>query len=185
VEVQVQKVHERTRQINAEALGIGPTTRVILWDTTLRLPPREIRFLAGHELAHVSRKHLWKGLGWFVLLVVPATWLLARVAPLHGSGDVPRAVLAGVAILFVLTPFTNVVSRRYEAEADWVGLETARNPDAATGFFVDLSAVGLRDPDPPRWSVVLFGTHPPLIDRIAMVEAWARSRRAAAPRAGS
>jgi STE24 endopeptidase len=185
VEVQVQKVHERTRQINAEALGIGPTTRVILWDTTLRLPPREIRFLAGHELAHVSRKHLWRGLGWFVLLVVPGTWLLARVARLRGPEDVPRAVLAGVAILFVLTPFTNAVSRRYEAEADRVGLETARDPVAAKRFFVDLSAAGLRDPDPPRWSVILFGTHPPLIDRIAMAEAWARTRSAAAPRAGS
>jgi Zn-dependent protease with chaperone function len=185
VEVQVQQLHGRTRQLNAEALGIGPTTRVILWDTTLRLPAPDIRFLVGHELGHVSRKHLWKGLGWFVLFVVPATWLLARVAPLRGPDDVPRAMLAGVAILFALTPLTNVVSRRYEAEADWVGLQTARDPTAAKGFFVALSAAGLRSPDPPRWSVIVFGTHPPLIDRIAMAEAWARSRRAAAPRAGS
>jgi STE24 endopeptidase len=185
VDVQVQRVHERTRQLNAEALGIGPTTRVILWDTTLRLPPREIRFLAGHELGHVSRKHLWKGLAWFVLLVVPSTWLLARVVPLRGPEEVPRAVLAGVAILFALTPFTNAISRRYEAEADWVGLETTRDPRAAKRFFVDLSAAGLRSPDPPRWSVIVFGSHPSLTDRIAMAEAWARSRRAAAPRAGS
>lgn len=185
VEVQVQKVRERTRQINAEALGIGPTTRVILWDTTLRLPPNEIRFLAAHELAHVARKHLWKGLAWFVLLIVPATWLLARAAPLRGPEGVPRAVLTGVTLLFVLTPFTNAVSRRYEAEADWVGLETARVPVAAEHFFVDLSAAGLRNPDPPRWSVILFGAHPPLIERIAMAEAWATSRRGAAPRGGS
>ncbi|HEV8687035.1 MAG TPA: M48 family metalloprotease [Gaiellaceae bacterium] len=185
VDVQVQRVHERTRQLNAEALGIGPTTRVILWDTTLRLPPREIRFLAGHELGHVSRKHLWKGLAWFVLLVVPSTWLLARVVPLRGPEEVPRAVLAGVAILFALTPFTNAISRRYEAEADWVGLETTRDPRAAKRFFVDLSAAGLRTPNPPRWSVIVFGSHPSLTDRIAMAEAWARSRRAAAPRAGS
>jgi Zn-dependent protease with chaperone function len=185
VEVQVQRVHERTRQINAEALGIGPTTRVIIWDTTLRLPLREIRFLAGHELGHVSLNHLWKGLGWFVLLVVPAAWLLARVVELRGPEDIPRTVLAGVAIFFVLAPFTNAVSRRYEAEADWVGLETARDPAGAKGFFVDLSAAGLRTPDPPQWSVLLFGTHPPLIDRIAMAEAWATTRRAAAPRGGS
>src|SRR6266508_1991040 len=185
VDVQVQKMRKRTRQLNAEALGIGPTTRVILWDTTLRLPPAEIRFLTAHELGHVSRKHLWRGLAWFLLLVVPSTWLLARLVPLRGPEEVPSAVLAGVAILFVLTPFTNAVSRRYEAEADWVALRTTHDPVAGKRFFVDLSAAGLRDPDPPRWSVLLFGTHPPLIDRIAMTEAWARSPREAAPRAGS
>jgi STE24 endopeptidase len=133
----------------------------------------------------VSRKHLWRGLAWFVLLVVPSTWLLARLVPLRGPDHVPSAVLAGVAILFVLTPFTNVVSRRYEAEADWIALQTTRDPVAGRRLFVDLSAAGLRDPDPPRWSVLLIGTHPPLIDRIAMTEAGATSRRAAAPRAGS
>lgn len=185
VDVQVQKVRKRTRQLNAEALGVGPTTRVILWDTTLRLPPSEIRFLVAHELGHVSRAHLWKGLAWFVLLLVPATWLLARLTPLRGPEDVPKGVLGGVAILLVLTPFGNQVSRRYEAEADWVALETTRDPTSAKRFFVDLSAAGLRSPDPPAWSVVLFGTHPPLLERIAMAEAWATSRREAAPRAGS
>jgi STE24 endopeptidase len=182
VDVQVQKMRKRTRQLNAEAIGIGPTTRVILWDTTLRLPRREIVFLVGHELSHVSRHHLWRGLGWFVLLLVPSTWLLARVVPLRAPEDVPRTVLAGVAILLLLTPFTNAVSRRYEAEADWIALETTGDPAAGQRFFVDLSAAGLRDPDPPRWDVLLFGTHPPLLDRIAMTKA---TSRAAAPRGGS
>jgi STE24 endopeptidase len=172
VDVQLQKVRKRTRLLNAEAIGIGPTKRIILWDTTLRLPTPEIRFLVGHEFGHVARKHLWKGLAWFVLVVVPATWLLARLVPLRGPEEVPSAVLVGVAILFVLTPFTNVVSRRYEAEADWRALETTRDPAAGRRLFIDFSAAGLQDPDPPRWSVLLFGTHPPLVDRIAMTEAW-------------
>jgi STE24 endopeptidase len=185
VDVQVQRMGERTRQLNAEALGIGPTTRVILWDTTLRLPTPEIRFLVAHELGHVSRHHLWRGLAWFVLLVVPSTWLLAWIVPLRGPEEVPAAVLTGVAILFVLTPFVNAVSRRYEAEADWRALETTQSPVAGARFFVDLSSAGLRDPEPPRWSVLLFGTHPTLIDRIAMTEAWVRRQSEAAPRAGS
>src|SRR5688572_5099562 len=35
VAVEVRKARERTRAINAEALGAGPTTRVVLWDTLL------------------------------------------------------------------------------------------------------------------------------------------------------
>ena len=179
VDVQVQRMRNRTRQVNAEALGIGPTKRVILWDTTLRLRRDEIRFLVAHELGHVSRAHLWKGLGWFVLIVVPATFLLARLVPLRSSRDVPSALLAGVAILLVVTPFANAISRRYEAEADWVALETTRDPGGARRFFVDLSAVGLRDPSPPSWATLLFGTHPSLADRLAMTKAWATSRLSA------
>ncbi|HWH05980.1 MAG TPA: hypothetical protein VNT23_06060, partial [Gaiellaceae bacterium] len=36
VEVEVRRAAERTRAVNAEAIGAGPTTRVILWDTLLR-----------------------------------------------------------------------------------------------------------------------------------------------------
>jgi STE24 endopeptidase len=185
VDVERQKVAKRTRALNAEALGVGPTTRVILWDTTLRLPAPEIHFLVAHELGHVSRRHLWKGLGWFVLIVVPSLWMLARVARLRAAHDVPRAFLAGFVILLVVTPFANVVSRRYEAEADWVGLGTTRDPVAAKRFFVDLSGASLRSPDPPRWSVLVFGTHPTLLERIAMADAWAATRRAAELPAGS
>jgi STE24 endopeptidase len=64
----------------------------------------------------------------------------------------------------------NAVSRRYEAEADWVGLRTARDPQAAERLFVALAAAGKRDPSPPRLYWLVFGTHPPILDRIAMAE---------------
>lgn len=177
VSVEVRRAASRTRQLNAEVLGIGPTTRVILWDTTLRLPRGVLRYLVAHELAHVSRDHLWKGLAWFVLLALPATVLLARLVPLADPREVPRAVLVGTLLALATTPLANAVSRRYEAEADWVALQTTRDPDAATQLFVALSATGVRDLDPPGWYVRVFGTHPKLIDRIAMAEAWSTSRR--------
>ena len=185
VEVEVRKAAKRTRLVNAEALGVGPTTRVILWDTALALRTGETEFLAAHELAHVSRAHLWKGLAWFALLLVPGLWLLARLVPLDDPRAVPRAVLVAVAIVLLVSPFANVVSRRYEAEADWVALETTRDPQAARGLWLDLSRLGLRHPDPPAWSQLVFGTHPSLLERIAMTEAWARNRRAARSPAGS
>ena len=182
VEVQVRKAASRTRQLNAEVLGIGPTTRVILWDTSLRLPRGVLRHLVAHELAHVSRAHLWKGLAWFVLLALPATFVLARLVPLADPRDVPRAVLVGTMLVLALTPLANAVSRRYEAEADWVALESAREPRSATRLFAALSAAGARDLDPPAWYTSLFGTHPPALERIAMAVEF-RSREAA--RAGS
>ena len=174
VEVEVRRAASRTRQLNAEALGIGPTTRVILWDTSLALPPRVLRFLVAHELAHVSRSHLWKGLAWFALIAVPLTFALARLVPLGDPRAVPRAVLVGTLLVLAVTPLANAVSRRYEAEADWVGLETTRDAGGAVDLFHAVARAGVRDPDPPRWYVLVFGTHPTISNRIGMADAWAR-----------
>jgi STE24 endopeptidase len=62
IEVQVRDASRRTRAINAELYGVGPTKRIILWDTALdgRLTRAEIRSLAAHEFGHVEAHHVWK-----------------------------------------------------------------------------------------------------------------------------
>jgi STE24 endopeptidase len=183
-EVELRRTRGRTRQLNAEALGIGPTKRVVLWESTLALPATERAFLVAHELAHVKRSHLWKGLAWFVLLLVPGLALLARLAPLRLPEEIPRALLVAFALLLAATPIANAVSRRYEAEADWIALETTRDPDGAKRFFADLAEAGVRDPMPPRWWTISFGTHPPLAERAGLADAWATSARASRSRGG-
>ena len=171
-EVEVRRTRGRTRLLNAEALGIGPTTRVILWESTLALPAAERAFLVAHEFAHVQRAHLWKGLAWFVLLLVPGLALLARLAPLRVPEDVARALLVAFVLLLAATPLANAVSRRYEAEADWIALETTRDPAGAKRFLADLAEAGVRDPSPPRWWTIPFGTHPTLGERAGIADAW-------------
>jgi STE24 endopeptidase len=134
-------------------------------------------FLAAHELAHVSRHHLWKGLAWFVLFAAPLTYLLARLVDLREASAVPRAVLIGVLLVLAVTPAANAVSRRYEAEADWIALRTSPDPGAATPLFRALAAAGKRDPSPPRLYTLVFGTHPTILDRIRMAEAFRSGRR--------
>lgn len=181
--VEVKRAGERTTRPNAEVAGIGPTRRVVLWDTLLdgRFTRPEVRFVAAHELAHVGRRHLWKGLGWLALLSVPCVWVLAEATRrLGGIGEpaaVPLAALVVVAIQLALLPFVNAVSRRYEAEADWVALEATRDPAAARGVFRKFSEESLAQPDPPAWSRPLLGSHPTLLERIAMADAWEAQSR--------
>jgi Zn-dependent protease with chaperone function len=193
VRVEVENASRRTTVPNAEAIGVGPTTRVVLWDTLLdgRFTRREIRFISAHELGHVGRDHLWKGIGWFALFALPSAWVLAVLTDRRGGIDrpsvVPFAVFVVVAIQLALQPAANVVSRRYEAEADWVGLRATRDPQAASSLFQKLSTTALDQPEPPFWVRALLSTHPSLADRVAMAEAWqARATRGEeAPRAGS
>jgi STE24 endopeptidase len=180
--VQVADASRRTTAANAYVAGIGPSKRVVLYDTILdgSFSRGELLSVSAHELAHVARSHLWKGLAWFALLAIPGVflvaWLTQRRGGLEDPALVPLALL--VALLFSLAtlPFQNLVSRRYEREADWLALVATGDPDSAISLDRKLVLRSLGDPDPPRWLVVLLSTHPPAIERIAMAEEFMKSR---------
>jgi STE24 endopeptidase len=65
------------------------------------------------------------------------------------------------------------VSRRYEAEADWLALTATRDPEAAIGLEQGFVVTAIGDPDPPAWVTLWLGTHPTAMERIAMAEAFA------------
>jgi STE24 endopeptidase len=200
VPVRQLKVSDWTHEANAFAVGIGPSTRVVLWDTLLdgRFSRGEVDVVVAHELGHVARRHIWKGLGWLALLAFPVAFLLAEATrPVGGLGRpaaIPLAFLVLTLASLVASPVENAVSRRYEAEADWAALQTTRDPAAATALFRGFARTSLEEPNPPGWAYVLLENHPTLAQRIAMAQRWraaavqgavATRRGAAAPRAGS
>jgi len=174
VDVEVRDASRRTRAINAELYGVGPTKRVILWDTALdgRLSRPEILSLAAHEFGHVEARHVWKSIGWIALFAVPGAYVVARITRRRGGLGQPAAVPLALLVVSVLElatlPITNAISRRYEAEADWLSMRATRDPAAFQGLVRELSAAALAEPDPPRWAQVVLGTHPTPVKRIAM-----------------
>jgi len=60
VRVDVQDVHQDTTAPNAESTGLGPTRRVILWDTLFdhNFSRREIDAILAHEYGHLAHHHL-------------------------------------------------------------------------------------------------------------------------------
>jgi STE24 endopeptidase len=178
IPVRVEDVDQFTDEPNAFATGLGPTRRVILWNTILEPPfgDREVRVVIAHELAHHSRSHLWELSGWFAIAALPTAFLIALVVRRRGgmyeARAVPLALVAVVALQIALTPAQNAVSRRMEAEADWVALQSTRDPAAAIELHEELAQKSLSDPDPPGWAVALFGTHPAALERIEMAAAW-------------
>jgi STE24 endopeptidase len=183
VEVKVQKVRKQTTAPNAEAVGIGPSRKVILWDTLLdgRFTRREVRTVIAHEFGHVERKHVLKGVGWFTLALVPTTALIVlatrRRGGLYRPEAVPLALFVVIAFQLASAPLQNVVSRHVEREADWIALETTRDPRAASDAFTELGRASLSQPRPPGWADVLFDTHPTIMRRIEMAKAWEEQNR--------
>jgi STE24 endopeptidase len=182
VKVEQEDVTDFTNAPNAYAVGFGPSRRVIFWNTMLdgRFTDDEVRVVLAHELGHHSAGHLKEGIAWYALFALPGTWLIALATRRRGGMANPAAVPLSLLVLVVLqlvsTPLYNVVSRHLEQEADWVALETTRNPAAAKGLFEKFTIESLSDPDPPAWSYLLFDSHPSVEQRVAMAEAWKRRR---------
>jgi STE24 endopeptidase len=188
IEVRVQDVHDFTPTENAFATGLGPSRKVFVWDTLLTggLDNKEVDVVLAHEFGHLARDHLWKLIAWFALFAFPEAYLIALVTRRRGGmarpEAVPLALLVVVVFSLVTTPLRNVISRRYEAEADWMALQTTRDPKAAQGLFKHFGSVDLSDPNPSIFSYVLFANHPTLLQRIAMTQAWADRRKSAVNR---
>jgi STE24 endopeptidase len=181
VPLRVEKVSKRTRAINAYAFGLGPSRRVVLWDTLLdgRYARREVLFVLGHEYGHQARNHLLKGVAWFALFALPEAFLIERLTRRKGGmrnpAAVPLALLVLVVMQLLALPLRNAISRHIEAEADWMGLQTTRDPAAATLLFEHFTSDDLSQPDPPTWSYLLLDDHPTTMQRVAMACAWART----------
>jgi STE24 endopeptidase len=178
--VLVQTMSDQTTAANAYSVGYGPSRRIVFWDTLLdgRFGSREVRFVAAHELAHLARGHILKAIGWFALFAVPilaaVAFVTGRLGGLRNPATVPLALLVIVLGQLAARPLESAVSRRYEAEADWVALNATRDPGAARGLFERFATTSLEDPAPPWWAHVLLDDHPTVLARIEQAAAWKR-----------
>ncbi len=186
IPLRIEKVSGDTSQANAYAFGMGPSSRIVLWDTLLdgRFSNREVDVVLAHELAHHSSNHIPEAIGWFALFALPGAFVLMLATRRRGGmgepAAVPLALLVSAVFSLVVLPAQNLVSRGMEAEADWKALQTTRDPAAARGLFEEFATTSLGDPSPPTWAYLLLQTHPTLAQRVAMTDAWQARRRSRA-----
>jgi Zn-dependent protease with chaperone function len=195
--IQTERIFEvdmsaKTNALNAYVDGIGPSLRIVLWDTTLqRMTPDEIMLIVAHEIGHYTMHHLeWSVLGavggsLFMLFV--GGWLLRaairRFGPAWGIGDAgqPAALPVMLLLLSVLTfvslPLSNAVSRQAEASADRYAERLIGHSTSAVSMQQKLALATLDEVDPP-WIVRLFrDTHPSAMERIADAQAFENRSR--------
>ncbi len=182
--IYVADASRRTDTANAYVTGLGPTARIVIWDTTLKqLPPDEVVGIVGHEMGHYVEKHIvW---GFFasalaLLIALPLAQkiieaLTRRYGPrwrLRGLSDfavVPVFFLVLNGLSFLSDPVTNGASRYIEHRADAYGLRVTHDGPAMARAFVFFARHDLDDPDPPTLIKFWLYTHPPLGERITFV----------------
>ncbi|NES29582.1 M48 family metalloprotease [Micromonospora terminaliae] len=186
-DVLVADASRRTRAVNAYVSGLGPTRRVVVYDTLLReADPAEVTSVVAHELGHAKDRDVWTGtlvgaLG--AAAAVVALYLIGSWAPLLRLAGVdsiaqPRAFPLLIALVtvagLVATPVQALVSRRVEARADAHALALTGDPVTFEAMQRRLAGVNLADPDPPRWEYLWSASHPSTVERMAAARAYAR-----------
>jgi STE24 endopeptidase len=175
--LQVGKVLEvdgsrRSTAANAYVTGLGPTKRVVLYDTLIRDFTRsETRLVVAHELAHVRHRDVQRGLLHLALVAPAAAFAVARLAGPEPS--LPGLVAASVAVTAPLGVVTNGLSRAIERRADAYALQATGDAEAFVAFQRRITLKNIGDPDPPRWLQLLLGTHPTTVERIGLALATA------------
>ena len=156
----VADASRRTRKHNAYVSGLGPTRRLVLYDTLLEDVPRgELRGVVAHELGHRRFRHVASGTALGMLGAAAAVVILWLVLPWQGLLDAagasgpgdPRVVPLVLLVLFVLElgalPFETWLSRRWERAADRFAVDLTGDGRGDRG---DASPAGAREPRRPR-----------------------------------
>jgi STE24 endopeptidase len=179
--VYVMDMSSRTTAANAMLAGLGSTRRIILGDTLLsNYTDDEIETVLAHELAHHVHNDLLWGLAFEAVIVAVGMWLTSVLLAwgvaafgYRGVGDVASVPLfvATMGIFGLLTmPLTNFLSRQRERAADLYALKITGNSTAFRSVMLKLAGQNLSDADPPAWVRLLFYSHPPIGERIRVVD---------------
>lgn len=171
--------------LNAYVSGLGPTQRIVVWDTTAdRMPVDEILFILAHETGHYVLHHLLWGLAlgilgtlfilWLTFLL--AQWMLRRrgsrwrIHSLASPAGLVVLILALTLLEIVSEPIGNSISRAFEHQADVYAQEAihgivADPQQTAVAAFQQLGQAWLEDPNPSPLVVFWTFDHPSIQSR--------------------
>jgi STE24 endopeptidase len=184
-DVLVADASRRTTALNAYVSGLGPSRRIVVYDTLLRdAPPAEVKLVVAHELGHAKYNDVLRGTAIGALgaaLAVCLLYLALGWAPLlarAGADAGPRSIalimaLSALAAL-ATAPVQSWASRRIEARADEHALELTRDPATFIGMQRRLAVQNLSDLEPPAVLYFFYASHPAGPERIAQARDFAR-----------
>ena len=174
----------RSAKANAFFTGFGSRKRIALFDTLIeKQTTPELVAIVAHEVGHYKRRHILKGLALSVAHTGALFWLLSLFLDQQGLFDAfsvaEPSVHAGLVffgliftpIELVLSVLVNLMSRRYEFEADAFAADTTGSAEPMITALKKLSADSLANLTPHPLQVFLHHSHPPVLQRITALRA--------------
>lgn len=171
---------KNTRKANAAFTGIGKSKRILLGDTLLdNFDADQIETVLAHEMGHYKKKHIIKNIfigtisSFLMLFLIAAFYDLSlNWFGFNARTEIPALPLLtlwGMLIGLILTPVTNLISRKYEYEADAYAIEVTGKPEAFVAALQKLTEQNLGDKDPNPFVEWFFYSHPSIKRRVSAI----------------
>ena len=176
---------KNTKKANAAFTGLGKTKRIILGDTLLEnFSHDEIETVIAHELGHYKKKHIIKNI---LIGTVSSFLTLFLIALLYKStlswfeftkitqvAALPLLALWSMLIGIIQTPLGNILSRKFEYEADEYAVSETKNPSAFKNTLNKLTEQNLGDKEPHPFVEWFFYSHPSIKNRINTIDKYTK-----------
>ena len=165
-----------TKKANAAMTGLGKTRKIIISDTLLdSFSAGEIEVVMAHELGHLVKHHMMKGIalsaavsviGFFVVAQAYSAYAEVIHAPVYALNTLPFLAVLMSILGVISVPVGNYYSRRIEHEADLFALDTTGMNAEFVETMRKLGKLNLSPENPPAWIEKIFFSHPSIGARI-------------------
>jgi STE24 endopeptidase len=172
---------KNTKKANAAFTGLGKTKRILLGDTLLdNYNQDQIETVIAHELGHYKKRHIIKNIVFgtassFLTLFIIALLYHISISWFGFNSIVQIAAMPVLALWAMLigviqTPLGNILSRKYEYEADRYSIESTHKPYSFISTLEKLTDQNLGDKDPHPFIEWFFYSHPSINNRITAIK---------------
>ena len=172
---------KNTKKANAAFTGLGKTKRIILGDTLIdNYSNEEIETVIAHELGHYKRKHIIKNI---IIGTVTSFLTLFLIAFLYKNSlgwfdfysitqiaALPLLALWSMLIGLIQSPLGNILSRKFEYEADEYAIDSTKMPKEFINTLEKLTEQNLGDKEPHPFVEWFFYSHPSIKNRINAIK---------------
>jgi STE24 endopeptidase len=176
--IQVMDGSKRSRHSNAFFTGFGKFRKIVLFDTLInQLAEVELEAVLAHEIGHYKKKHIPKMLIGSAVGLLVAFSAIAQLANqpwfYRAFGFEPGSIvpalllfslLSGV-VTFWFTPLFNLLSRKFEYEADAYARQTMSEAESLIGALRKLNEKNLSNLTPHPLYSGFYYSHPTLLER--------------------
>lgn len=171
---------KNTKKANAAFTGLGKTKRILLGDTLLDgYDNDEIETVIAHELGHYKRKHIVKNIiistvSSFLVFFLIAYFYEISIAWFGFSeitqiAALPLLTLWAMLLGLIQSPLSNMLSRKFEYEADTYAVASTKKKEAFIRTLDKLNDQNLGDKDPHPFVEWFFYSHPSVKKRIEFI----------------
>jgi STE24 endopeptidase len=176
--IQVMDGSKRSRHSNAFFTGFGKFRKIVLFDTLInQLAEVELEAVLAHEIGHYKKKHVPKMLVGSAFGLFVAFFVIAQLANqpwfYHAFGFEPGSIVPALLLFSLLsglvtfwfTPLFNLLSRKFEYEADAYAATTMNEPNSLIGALRKLNEKNLSNLTPHPLYSGFYYSHPTLLER--------------------